>query len=62
MASNTVLAEQRLLVKALHIARQDDALRHQQLLDAEPTSSVVNSYAVFWLKKNNTTSHIATAM
>ncbi|WP_371359641.1 HDOD domain-containing protein [Pseudomonas sp. KT_2_4] len=31
-----LLAEQRLLVKALHIARQDDALRHQQLLDAEP--------------------------
>ena len=28
--------EQRLLVKALHIAREDDPLRHQQLLDADP--------------------------
>ena len=33
---NLLLNEQRLLVKALHIAREDDPLRHQQLLDAEP--------------------------
>lgn len=31
-----LMSEQRLLVKALHIAREDDPLRHQQLLDAEP--------------------------
>ncbi len=31
-----LLTEQRLLVKALHIAREDDPLRQQQLLDAEP--------------------------
>ena len=31
-----LLSEQRLLVKALHIGREDDPLRHQQLLDAEP--------------------------
>ena len=30
-----LLNEQRLLVKALHIAREDDPLRQQQLLDAE---------------------------
>ncbi len=32
-----LLTEQRLLVKALRIAREDDPLRQQQLLDAEPS-------------------------
>ncbi|MFC6339010.1 HDOD domain-containing protein [Pseudomonas sp. CCM 7891] len=32
-----LLNEQRLLVKALHIAREDEPLRQQQLLDADPT-------------------------
>ncbi|KAF1026802.1 MAG: hypothetical protein GAK37_02571 [Pseudomonas sp.] len=31
-----LLTEQRLLVKALHIAREDEPLRQQQLLDADP--------------------------